>query len=148
MHLEAHCLHWVVRRARTRRCGAHPRARRAWPMLQRAVITRTTAPLEGPSATGAGSYFPRIYAGRPAAEWTLLARLQRLGRVEIAESLDRVIGCVAVTQSVFFAPDEWVAVPADWSRKIVSGRAHDRAGGEGGRLWAACLERTAARRDP
>jgi putative restriction endonuclease len=80
-------------------------------------------------------------------EYQLLARLQRLSAdARLAEGLNRILGCVAVTEPVFFAPDEWVATPADWSPTIVSGRRYDLDGGEGRRLWTACLERAAAHR--
>ena len=79
-------------------------------------------------------------------EWELLERLDRLGgRVRPGEGLNRPIGCIAVTEPVFFAPDEWVATPADWSRNIVSGRTYDLSAGEGRRVWNDCLERAAAR---
>ena len=39
--------------------------------------------------------------------------------------------------------DEWVRVPSDWSRNIVSGRTYDLATGEGERLLRECLERAA-----
>ncbi len=39
-------------------------------------------------------------------------------------SMDRVIGCIAITQPVFFTPD-WIAAPTDWARSIVSGRGYD-----------------------
>ena len=79
-------------------------------------------------------------------EWELLERLQRLGgEVRPGERLRRPIGCIAVTEPVFFAPDEWVATPADWSRNIVSGRTYDLSAGEGRRVWNDCLERAAAR---
>lgn len=57
-----------------------------------------------------------------------------------------MIGCIAVTEPVFFAPDEWVPTLADWSRNIVSGRTSDLTTGEGRRMWIACLERAAAKR--
>src|SRR3954463_12362309 len=42
-------------------------------------------------------------ANGTADEWELLARLQRLGGSgKPGRSLDRVIGCIAVTQPVFF----------------------------------------------
>jgi putative restriction endonuclease len=80
-------------------------------------------------------------------EYELLARLDRLtGGRGLAEGLNRVIGCIAVTDPVFFSPDEWVPAPADWSRNIVSGRTYDLEHGAGRALWSACLERAAARR--
>jgi putative restriction endonuclease len=80
-------------------------------------------------------------------EYQLLDRLQRLGGVHRpADGLNRVIGCIAVTEPVFFTPDEWVHTPSDWARNIVSGQSYDLARGEGQRLWRACLERAVARR--
>ncbi len=82
-------------------------------------------------------------------EYDLLLRLQQLsGETRPAEGLNRVIGCIAVTEPVFFAPDEWVATPTDWSRNIVSGRTYDLTQGEGQRLWRSCLERAASHRAP
>jgi putative restriction endonuclease len=86
-------------------------------------------------------------ANGTADEWDLMRRLQRLsGGTRPTEGLDRVIGCVAIAEPVFFAPDEWVSAPADWSREIVSGRTYDLAHGEGQRIWRECLERAAAQR--
>lgn len=80
-------------------------------------------------------------------EYELLMRLQRLGgEPRAGAGLNRMIGCVAVTDVVMFTPDEWVPTPADWARNIVSGRTYDLDAGEGGRLWRACLERAAHRR--
>jgi putative restriction endonuclease len=47
-------------------------------------------------------------------EYELLARDHRLGRERLVEGLNRIIGCIAVSEPVFFTPDEWVATPADW----------------------------------
>jgi putative restriction endonuclease len=58
---------------------------------------------------------------------------------------DRLIGCISISAPVFFTPDEWVPVPTDWQRNIVSGRGYDLSTGEGARLWRDCLERAAAR---
>ena len=81
-------------------------------------------------------------------QWALLERLQRLGRrVDFAQSVDRVIGCIAITQPVFFAPDDWVPTPTDWASTIVSGRAYDLTVGPGRQLWEACLAVAAAQRD-
>ncbi len=86
-------------------------------------------------------------ASGTADEYELLARLQRLGRdANIADGFNRVIGCIAVTEAVFFTPDEWVPTPADWAPTIMSVRGYDLDDGEGQRLWRACLERAAARK--
>ena len=79
-------------------------------------------------------------------EYELLQRLRRVSReARPTEGLNRVIGCIAVTEPVFFAPDEWVPTPSDWSPNIVSGQGYDLSHGEGQRLWRSCLERAAAR---
>ncbi len=57
-----------------------------------------------------------------------------------------MIGCIAVSETVFFPPDEWVHTPVDWSPTIVSGRRYDLDHGEGQRVWRECLERAASRR--
>jgi putative restriction endonuclease len=80
--------------------------------------------------------------GTPS-EQALLERLVRLAGRPVSARLDRMVGCIAVTQPVFFPPDEWVATPASWSRNIVSGRRYDLTSGEGLRLWQECLERAA-----
>ena len=69
------------------------------------------------------------------------------GRDNLGLGRNRMIGCVAITEPVFFTPDEWVAVPSDWSRNIVSGRIEDLSRGDGLRMWTECLERAAARTD-
>ena len=75
-------------------------------------------------------------------------RLDRLGGAyRLGLGRNRMIGCVAITEPVFFAPDEWVAVPNDWSRNIVSGRTEDLTRGDGLRMWRECLERAAASDD-
>jgi putative restriction endonuclease len=87
------------------------------------------------------------HANGTSNEYQLLDRLGRLDAAHRpAEDLNRTIGCIAVTEPVFFAPDEWVSTPSDWARNIVSGQTYDLARGEGQRLWQACLERAAARR--
>ena len=72
--------------------------------------------------------------------YELMARLERLGpRPDIPARLDRVVGCVAIAFPVFFPPDEWVTVPSDWSRNIVSGRNYDLSIGEGPSAVAGML---------
>ena len=61
-------------------------------------------------------------ANGTADEHELLDRLVRLSAARTPMSMDRVIGCIAITQPVFFTPDDWIAAPTDWARNIVSGR--------------------------
>jgi len=79
-------------------------------------------------------------------ERTFRDRLARLMgnqavRDYVRNELDRPIGCASIAQPIFFPPDEWVRVPADWKRNIVSGRSYDLTTGLGARLWRECLER-------
>jgi putative restriction endonuclease len=60
-----------------------------------------------------------------------------------ARTGDYEIGCVMLTQPVFFDRADWVRPPADWPENAVQGRAYDLASGEGARVWHACLERAA-----
>jgi putative restriction endonuclease len=54
-------------------------------------------------------------------EWALMRRLERLsGDTRPAGGMNRVIGCVAITEPVFFAPDEWVDPPVDWKPQTQS----------------------------
>ncbi len=79
-------------------------------------------------------------------ERALRDRLARLsGNPWVRTDNDRMIGCVSIAEPIFFPPDEWVPVPGDWQRNIVSGRAYDLTSGEGAVLWRACLERAERR---
>jgi len=80
-------------------------------------------------------------------ESALRDRLARLSRdLRGAYRWDRVITCIVVSAPVFFAPDEWVAVPAGWPRQAVSGKGYDLDAGEGRRIWEECLARASAAR--
>ncbi len=75
----------------------------------------------------------------------LLIRLGRLsaGASRSSRMATSVIGCIAVTEPIFFAPDDWVQAPTDWARNIVSGKRYDLSSGDGSRIWRECLERAA-----
>lgn len=77
-----------------------------------------------------------------AREVELIERCARLARrpVGVAD----VIGCVAVVECVFFAPDEFVEVPPSFNPQNLSGSRIDLDAPEGRRLWTECLERAQA----
>lgn len=58
---------------------------------------------------------------------------------------DRVadIGCIVVVNVSFFAPEEWVRQPSDWPVRNLRPMRYDLRQGEGARVWAECLQRTA-----
>lgn len=84
-------------------------------------------------------------AANGCAEVTEL--VQRLGGLTGSQrgrlTVDDWIGCLAINEPVFFPPDEWVEVPADWRREIVSGKGYDLTVGEGRLLYERCMERAA-----
>ena len=57
---------------------------------------------------------------------------------------DQEIGCISIAFPTFFAPDSWVAVPADWKQNIVSGRSYDLQVQPGRALWRECTEQAVA----
>lgn len=74
---------------------------------------------------------------------TLSLRTRRLaGSKELPP--DRPIGCVVIEAPVFFAPDAWVPVPADWKQNIVRGRGYDLDAPPGRAMWEACRARAGA----
>lgn len=45
------------------------------------------------------------------------------------------IGCIVLTNPVFFQPTDWLDVPEDWSKSIVQGKSYDTTSGIGLQLW-------------
>jgi putative restriction endonuclease len=68
---------------------------------------------------------------------------RRTGSALLARPRDYEVGCIMISQPVFFARDDWVADHADWHPRIQGGKAIDAARGDGQRILAECLERTA-----
>jgi len=56
------------------------------------------------------------------------------------------IGCIMLSQPVFFPEADWVARPADWHHKRNSpaGVSYDLTQGEGRRIWEECREGAAS----
>jgi putative restriction endonuclease len=64
-------------------------------------------------------------------------------RGDAGRATDFEIGCIIVTQPVFFPEDLWVREPSDWHQNIVVGRTQDLTSGEGLRIFRECQERAA-----
>ena len=79
-------------------------------------------------------------------EAALLERLGRLARRPVRQSDS--IGCVAVTECVFFSPDDLLDVPASFNPQNLSGSVIDLEVTEGRRMWSACLQRATATAEP
>lgn len=64
-------------------------------------------------------------------------------RARKEERSDFSIGCVLLTQPVFFEESNWVRLPSDYAPSIQQGKTYDLAQGEGERMWMECLARSA-----
>ncbi len=74
---------------------------------------------------------------------SMRARIERyMARKRRSATGEYQVGCLMVTEPVFFDEADWIAQPADWKPNIVQGKGYDVAVGEGLRLWEASLERT------
>jgi len=52
-----------------------------------------------------------------------------------------MVGCIMLSQPVFFDDGDWIAQPRDWAPNTVSGKGYDLAVGEGRRIWEECQAR-------
>ncbi|MFL5407852.1 MAG: HNH endonuclease [Myxococcales bacterium] len=79
----------------------------------------------------------------------MCARIEKYRRSQPVDPAKQYkVGCLMISQPVFFEEADWVQEPADFSRNIVRGAGYDVAAGEGKRIWDACLERVRAHRVP
>ena len=62
-------------------------------------------------------------------------RIEKYRRQAAPSAEDYHIGCIVLTQPFFFAPQNWIPVPPDFSRNIVQGKTYDLAHGYGSQLW-------------
>jgi len=58
---------------------------------------------------------------------------------------DPQIGCRILEEPFFFRREQWIPVPASWSRNLVQGRTYDTETEEGRYLWEAVCERLEGR---
>ena len=68
---------------------------------------------------------------------------RRTGSALLARPQDYEVGCIMISQPVFFARADWVADHAAWHPRIQGGKTIDVARGDGQRILAECPERTA-----
>jgi putative restriction endonuclease len=50
-------------------------------------------------------------------------------------NINPMIGCVVLTDPVFFKREDWIEVPSDWSKSIVQGKSYDTNTSIGQQLW-------------
>jgi len=68
---------------------------------------------------------------------------RRTGCALLARPQDYEVGCIMISQPVFFPRGDWVADHADWHPRIQGGKTIDVSRGDGQRVLAECLERAA-----
>lgn len=51
------------------------------------------------------------------------------------ENMNPTIGCIVLTNPVFFKQEDWLDVPSDWSSSIVQGKSYDTNQTAGSDLW-------------
>ena len=56
---------------------------------------------------------------------------------------DFEIGCILLSEPVWFHEADWVAPPANWPANAVQGKGYDISSGEAARVWQACLQAAA-----
>lgn len=73
------------------------------------------------------------------------AFLQRIRKYrkpgEGGHSPDPVIGCSILAEPFFWPEEDWIPVPANWSRNIVQGKTYDTGAPDGAALWASVQKR-------
>jgi putative restriction endonuclease len=52
---------------------------------------------------------------------------------------DYEIGCLMISQPVFFSREAWIAAPTDWPANVVQGMSYDFTHGDGARVWNGVL---------
>lgn len=64
-------------------------------------------------------------------------RIIRYRRTSSEDRDDFEIGCRILTQPFFLGEDQWISVPASWSKNIVTFKTYSASDGDGLRLWEA-----------
>jgi len=74
---------------------------------------------------------------------TSLQELQRmiLHYRQDKTNLNPTIGCIVLTNPIFFKKEDWIVVPEDWSRSIVQGKSYNTDTLAGQRLWSQIEEK-------
>jgi len=90
--------------------------------------------------------------GRKNGATDFAALREQVGRLRSRQgdleqsATDYRIGCIMLSEPVWFDPSNWVVAPSNWPANAVQGKAYDLASGEGARVWEDC--RRAAALEP
>jgi putative restriction endonuclease len=74
-----------------------------------------------------------------------LVRFRQRFRMTSDPKENFAIGCVLITEPVFFPEHGWVADAEGWAPNVVQGKTFDLSDGEGSRIWLQALGRSARR---
>ncbi|MGI8782847.1 MAG: HNH endonuclease [Acidobacteriota bacterium] len=79
---------------------------------------------------------------------TMVTRIAKYrGRANQQPTGQEQVGCLMISEPVFFEEHEWILQPADWSSPIVQGKTYDLTVGEGQRIYEQCIYQAALRRE-
>lgn len=70
-------------------------------------------------------------------------RLRQRSEIETTGARAGQIGCIVLSEVVFFPPEDWVEQPNDWSKANLRYARYDLTKGEGLRVWEECQARVA-----
>jgi putative restriction endonuclease len=59
------------------------------------------------------------------------------------EKMHQHLGCTILVEPFFWPREQWIPIPADWRKNIVSGKGYDTGTPAGAELWAAVEQRIA-----
>ena len=71
--------------------------------------------------------------------YNLLNKIQSKRSKSSTFEPDPVIGCIVLTNPVFFADEDWIPVPSNWSASIVQGKTYSTEDPIGKELWSKVL---------
>lgn len=52
------------------------------------------------------------------------------------KNLNPTIGCIVLTNPIFFKEEDWIETPIDWGKSIVQGKSYESNEKIGGQIWA------------
>jgi putative restriction endonuclease len=55
--------------------------------------------------------------------------------------INPIIGCIVLTNPIFFKQEDWIETPEDWSRSIVQGKSYESNERIGNMIWTEIVKR-------
>lgn len=65
----------------------------------------------------------------------LILRMLTFGYRSDKQNTNPVIGCIVLTNPIFFNKEDWIETPSDWSNSIVQGKSYDSNDVVGKEIW-------------